>query len=102
MVAHSKLRLFSRRERKPYPSPCNIASQNNGFITCYQGTLHLAAGSLALQDKLKVGVISETVAMSLVPYSRTAPTWPKTSQLVAPGPVLFVHYKAFSHDEETT
>lgn len=60
----------------------------------------MAAGSLALQEKLNVGVISEVVAMSLVPYNRTAPMWPKTSQLIAPGSVLFFHYKAFSHEEE--
>lgn len=60
----------------------------------------MAAGSLALQDKINVGVISENVAMSLVPYNRTAPKWPKTSQLIAPGPVLFFHYKAFSKEKE--
>lgn len=81
---------------------CSYPLRQHGLINNHQGTLHLAAGSLALQDKLNVGVISEVVAMSLVPYNRTAPPWPKTSQLIAPGPVLFAHYKTYSYEETTT
>ncbi|CAM9493774.1 unnamed protein product, partial [Hapterophycus canaliculatus] len=65
-----------------------------------QGTLHVAAGSLALQDKLKVGVLAETVAMATVPYNHSAPAWPRSSPLLEPGPVHFVHYNAFTHEEE--
>eukprot|EP00904_Undaria_pinnatifida_P006647 jgi/Undpi1/3111/HiC_scaffold_15.g06485.m1 len=67
-----------------------------------QTTLHMAAGSLALQGKLNVGVVAENVALATVPYSRTAPPWPRSSPLIAPGPVHFVHYNAYSQlDEET-
>ena len=69
---------------------------------CHQTTLYMAAGSLALQNKLNVGVLSEAVALATVPYSRTAPPWPRSSPLVAPGPVHFVHYNAFSQEEEET
>lgn len=65
-----------------------------------QTTLSMAAGSLALQGKLNVGVISENIALSTVPYSRTAPAWPRSSPLLAPGPVHFVHYNAFTPKEE--
>eukprot|EP00903_Cladosiphon_okamuranus_P013420 g12501.t1 len=68
-----------------------------------QLTLHMAAGSLALQGKLNVGVLSENVALATVVYGPNAPEYPKTSTLVDPRPVYFVHYDAMSHeDEEST
>lgn len=74
--------------------------QHNAMVC--QTTLHMAAGSLALQGKLNVGVVAENVALATVPYSRTAPPWPRSSPLIAPGPVHFVHYNAYSQlDEET-
>lgn len=67
-----------------------------------QATLHLAAGSLALQGRLKVGVIAEGVALATVPYGRGSPAWPRSSPLLEPGPVHFVHYNAFTKEEEET
>lgn len=69
-------------------------------ICTRQLTLHMAAGSLALQDKLSVGVLSETVAMAMVVFDRTGPKHPKTSTLIGPQPVNFVHYDAQGHDDE--
>lgn len=59
----------------------------------------MAAGSLALQGKLNVSVISENVALATVVYNRTVPTFPKTSMLIDPGPVHFVHYDAASDED---
>lgn len=60
----------------------------------------MAAGSLALQGKLNVGVLSENVALATVIYSTEGPQYPKTSTLVDPRPVHFAHYDATSHDDE--
>lgn len=65
-----------------------------------QTTLHLAAGSLALQGKLNVGVLAEIVALATVPYNHTATAWPRSSPLLEPGPVHFVHYNAYTQEEE--
>lgn len=62
----------------------------------------MAAGSLALQGELNVGIIAESVALAVVPYNRTAPAWPRSSPLVAPGPIHFVHYNAYTPEEEET
>ncbi len=59
----------------------------------------MAAGSLALQGKLSVGVLSESVAMATVIYNRVGPTYPKTSALIDPYPVHFVHWDAFSDED---
>eukprot|EP00903_Cladosiphon_okamuranus_P014188 g13183.t1 len=67
-----------------------------------QTTLHLAAGSLALQGKLNVGVLAESVALATVPYNHDGPAWPRSSPLLEPGPVHFVHYNAYTQDEEET
>ncbi|CBN75387.1 hypothetical protein Esi_0090_0076 [Ectocarpus siliculosus] len=64
-----------------------------------QQTLEMAAGSLALQGKLNVSVISENLALATVVYNRTVPTFPKTSMLIDPGPVHFVHYDAASDED---
>ncbi|CAM9340283.1 unnamed protein product [Ectocarpus fasciculatus] len=64
-----------------------------------QQTLEMAAGSLALQGKLNVSVISENLALATVVYNRTVPTFPKTSMLIDPGPIHFVHYDAASHED---
>lgn len=60
----------------------------------------MAAGSLALQGKLNVGVLSQNVAMAMVIFDRTGPTHPKTSTLVGPRPMTFVHYPAQSPEDE--
>lgn len=62
----------------------------------------MAVGSLMLQGKLNVGVLSESVAMATVPYARGAPEYPKTSTLIDPRPVHFVHYDAESREDEET
>lgn len=62
----------------------------------------MASGSLALQDKLNVGVLSESVALAPVPYNRTTPQFPKTSSLVGPEPVHFVHYQPQSLEDAKT
>eukprot|EP00752_Nemacystus_decipiens_P009993 g8910.t1 len=67
-----------------------------------QTTLHLAAGSLALQGKLDVGIIAESVALATVPYSHDSPAWPRSSPLLEPGLVHFVHYNAYTKEEEET
>lgn len=64
-----------------------------------QITLYLAAGSLALQDRLNVGVISESVALAVVPYAKHAPAWPRSSPVIEPGLVHFVHYNSYSQEE---
>ena len=78
-----------------------VASVHDNSVVC-QMTLHMAAGSLALQGKLHVGVVAESVALATIPYSRTDPPWPRSSPLIAPGPVHFVHYNAYSRLEEDT
>ncbi|CAM9875459.1 unnamed protein product [Pylaiella littoralis] len=65
-----------------------------------QPTLYMAAGSLALQGKLNVGVLSQNVALATVIYSRHVRPYPKTSRLVDPRPVYFIHYDALSHEDE--
>lgn len=65
-----------------------------------QLTLHMAAGSLALQGKLNVGVLSQNVALGTVIYDREGPPFPKSSSLVDPRPVHFVHYDAQSPTDE--
>ncbi|CAM9396345.1 unnamed protein product, partial [Hapterophycus canaliculatus] len=65
-----------------------------------QLTLHMAAGSLMLQGKLNVGVLSQSVAMATVPYSRSGPEYPKTSTIIDPRTVHFVHYDAESREDE--
>lgn len=60
----------------------------------------MAAGSLALQGKLSAGVLSESVAMAVVIYNRVVPTYPKTTALIDPKPVHFVHWEAASHEDE--
>lgn len=72
------------------------------LVSVPQTTLHLAAGSLALQGKLNVGVLAESVALATVPYNHSAPAWPRSSPLLEPGPVHFVHYNAFNKKEEET
>ncbi|CAN0082166.1 unnamed protein product [Scytosiphon promiscuus] len=68
-----------------------------------QLTLHMAAGSLALQDKINVGVLSQNVALATVIYNRTGHEYPKSSTLIDPRPLHFVHYDAQSEeDAETT
>lgn len=62
----------------------------------------MAAGSLALQGKLSVGVLSQNVALATVSYSPDAKEYPKTSTLVDPRPVYFAHYDAMSNDDEET
>lgn len=64
-----------------------------------QLTLHTAAGSLALQGELNVGVLAQNAALATVIYNRTVPEFPKTSTLVDPRPVHFVHYDAQSHED---
>lgn len=59
----------------------------------------MAAGSLALQDKINVGVLSQNVALATVIYNRTGPEYPKTSSLIDPRPVHFVHYDAQSDED---
>lgn len=60
----------------------------------------MAAGSLALQGKLHAGVLSESTALAPVIYSRITPEYPKTSSLVDPRPIHFVHYDAASKEDE--
>lgn len=67
-----------------------------------QLTLHMAAGSLALQGKLFVGVLSESVALATVIYNREVSPYPKSSTLVAPEPIHFVHYDAESDEDADT
>jgi len=65
-----------------------------------QLTLHVAAGTLALQGKLDVGVLSQNVALATVIYNREVPQFPKSSTLVPPRPAHFVHYDAQTHEDE--
>lgn len=60
----------------------------------------MAAGSLALQDELKVGVLSESAALALVPYSRSTPPYPKSSRLIDPGMVHFLHFNAREEEQD--
>ena len=62
----------------------------------------MAAGSLALQGMLHVGVLSENVAMAMVIFNRTGPTHPMMSALLGPQPVTFVHYDAQNPEDEQT
>lgn len=54
---------------------------------------------MALQGKLNVGVLSESVAMAVVIFNRTGPPYPKTSTLVDPQPLNFVHYDADGQED---
>ncbi|CAN0082029.1 unnamed protein product [Scytosiphon promiscuus] len=67
-----------------------------------QLTLHVAAGSLALQDKVNVGVLSQNVALATVIYNQTGREYPKSSTLIDPRPVHFVHYDAQSEEDADT
>lgn len=60
----------------------------------------MAAGSLALQDKLSVGILSENVALATVLYDHSVQRYPKLSTLVDPRPATFVHYSARSAEDE--
>lgn len=82
---------FPRRTKYTFVSkPCR---------TLHQTSLHAAAGSLALQDRLSVGIISENVASSIVPFGKDSPVWPKMTPLVGPGVVHFIHYVAFADED---
>lgn len=70
------------------------------LVPVLQTTLYLAAGSLALQEKLNVGVLAESVALATVPYSHNSPAWPRSSALLEPGSAHFVHYHAYTPEEE--
>jgi len=65
-----------------------------------QFTLHMAAGSLALQDKLSVGILSENVALAAVRYDHYVNQYPKLSTLVDPRPMTFLHHAALSPEDE--
>lgn len=75
---------------------------NSNANSTRQLTLHTAAGSLALQGKLNVGVLAQNTALATVIYNRTVPNFPKTSTLVDPRPVHFVHYDAQSTEDAET
>ncbi|CAM9466319.1 unnamed protein product [Ectocarpus sp. 12 AP-2014] len=64
-----------------------------------QLTLHMAAGSLALKGELNVGVLAQNAALATVIYNRTVADFPKTSTLIDPRPVHFIHYDAQSHED---
>ncbi|CAM9189618.1 unnamed protein product [Choristocarpus tenellus] len=59
-----------------------------------QGTLYVAAGTLALQDKLRVGILGVNLGMAYLKVRPGGADFPKSTQLLGPGPAHFIHAAA--------